>query len=255
MRRMVCLLWGLTLISAVSLTPLQAGPIAFYPFEGDTNDATGHGYNGTGWGVIPTASGYEGQAYIFDGGSYVTIPVNINPGVMPQLTMGAWAWADFTTPVQAVISHDNGGFDRNLNMDYRGGCPGSACWSAFTGSSALAGPEVTTGEWVFLAVRYDSAASSIVLDVDTTRVSTTGSPGSGWDTARIGSNPSYGEYFVGVIDNVFIYDRVLSDAEIDAIRLGGADAILPGGVPEPGTLGLLLAGIGLLAAFKLRRSL
>lgn len=195
MRRIVCLLWGLTLISAVSLTPLQAGLIAFYPFEGNANDATGHGNDGTVWGLDMYMPGYQGQAHLFDGGSYVSIPVNINPGVMPQLTMGAWAKAQVVSPVRAVISHDNGGFDRNLNLDNRGGCAGSACWSAFTGGGVLPGPTVTADQWVFLAVRYNAATNSIVLDVDTTRLSTSGSPGSGWDTTLIGSNPSFGEYF------------------------------------------------------------
>lgn len=241
------------MIWAVTLAPLQAGLIAFYPFEGNANDATGHGNNGTVVNAVVTASGYEGQAYSFNGSnSYIGIPVNINPGAMPQLTMGAWARAEVANPVQAVISHDNGGFDRNLNMDYRN-CAGSACWSAFTGSGVVPGPVVTTGQWVFLAVRYDAGAGSVVLDVDTTRVSTSGSPGSGWNTVRIGSNPSFVEFFSGRIDNVFIYHRILSDAEIEAIRLGGADAILPHGVPEPGTIGLLALGIGMLLAFKLRR--
>jgi hypothetical protein len=254
MRRMISILWGLAVVWAVTLAPLQAGLIAFYPFEGNANDATGHGYNGTEWFVIPTASGYQGQAFIFDGGGYVTSPVNINPGVMPQLTMGAWARAEVNTGIRAVISHDDGGFDRNLNMDTRVCSYDQSCWSAFTGWGVMSVTPVTTGQWVFLAVRYDAAGGWVVLDVDTNRGSTnTAYPGPGFDTTRIGSNPGFGEYFVGIIDNVFIYDEFLSDAQIDAIRLGGADAILPQGVPEPGTIGLLALGIGMLLAFRLRR--
>ena len=244
------LLLGVTSILAVS--PLSAGLIAFYSFEGNANDVSGNGNNGTVSGATLT-SGYEGQGYSFNGsGNYIQIPVNINPGVRPQLTMGAWALSNSTAPVRAVISHDDGGYDRNLNMDNRGSCGSSACWSAFTGTGVLAGPAVTTAQWVFLAVRYDANAGTVTLDVGAARSSLAANPGSGNTITRIGSNPGYGEYFSGVIDNVFIYDEILTNERIDQIRLGGAGAILPAvGIPEPSTI--LMAVSGLVAAWLVRR--
>ena len=44
-----------------------------------------------------------------------------------------------------------------------------------------------------------------------------GTLGFGWDTFRVGSNPSYGEYFQGSIDEVRIYDHALSDSEISQL--------------------------------------
>ncbi len=43
---------------------------------------------------------------------YASAPVNINPDVMPQMTMVAWVRPDDGSPIRQVISHDNGGYDR-----------------------------------------------------------------------------------------------------------------------------------------------
>ena len=43
---------------------------------------------------------------------------------------------------------------------------------------------------------------------------------------RSGATPSFGAPFDGLIDNVFIFNGLLSNARIDAIRAGGQAAIL-----------------------------
>lgn len=246
---------GLLLMLAVGLATAPPGAeaalIAFYPFEGNASDASGNGNNGTVNGATLTASGFEGQAFDFDGiNDYIQISVNINPATRPQITFGAWANTDAVNAIRAIVSHDNGGFDRNLNVDSRG--PGSGFrYSAFTGSGvASAGPDpAPVGQWVFVAARYDDIANTLTLDVDGSRVTVTANPAVGNNFTRIGSNPLGGgiEFWDGRIDNVFIYDELLTDAQIDDIRLRGAAAIVGASVPLPSTLALLglgLAGLG-----------
>jgi hypothetical protein len=231
--------------------PAQAGLLAFYPFEGNANDASGHGRDGTVNGAALTPSGYEGQAYAFNGsGNYIEVPVDINPGTYSQLTMGAWVQASDTNPIRQVISHDNGGYDRSLGIDNRGGGTG---WSAFSGTGAVLGyKSVTQNQWTFLAVVYDQAAGTVTLYADEYlggmySNSEPGTLGSGWTFTLIGSNPSYGEYFGGVIDNVFFYDEALSADRLQYIAEHGAAAIVP--LPP----GLLLLGSGLIGLAGYRR--
>jgi len=238
--------------AALLSLPAHAGLKAFYTFEGNTSDVTGNGFNAAlgGGGANPTftASGYEGQAMSFDGGDFLTVTMNVNPSVMPQMTWGAWVNVADNSPIQQVLSHDNAGYDRSLGIDWRGV---TSAFSAFTGSYVVSnGGPAPLGTWTFLAAVYDNSTNSMALWVDATKVTTATAFGSGWNSFRIGSNPSFGEHFNGRIDNVFVYDQALTDDQIGVIR-GGAGAIMP--VPEPETYALMLAGLGLLAAVARRR--
>ncbi|MBN1191089.1 MAG: hypothetical protein JXA46_15135 [Dehalococcoidales bacterium] len=208
-------------ISAASST---SGLVAYYPFNGDEKDYSGNSYHGTNKGAA-FIEGFSGQALSFDGkDDYVSAPVNINPGVMPQMTMTAWVRAKNDSPSRQVISHDNGSYDRSIGIDYRGGGTG---WSCFSGSGSVLGYEkVVLGEWVFIATVYDQTAAKVRLYVNEATHEETGTLGSGWDYINIGRNPSFGEYFAGDIDDVRIYDRALSADEVDSIRVS------PGVVPE-----------------------
>lgn len=237
---------------ATVASPAHAALIGYYTFENTAADVSGNGNHGSMGPTAPsfTASGYQGGAYQFgtDGlNTYLTVPININPSALPQLTFGAWINADVADAViRGLISHDNGGFDRTLTVDTRNS-DGIANWQMFTGGGTafFGGPtgNVQAGEWTFLAVAYDAVANTSCLYVNGAYGCVGVTPSTDALTVTtIGRNPSFDSPFVGRMDNVFFYDEALSRAQLDDIRRNGIQ------VPEPGSLALVVgAGVGLLA--------
>jgi hypothetical protein len=204
-------------------TPL----LAFFPFDGSANDVSGNNRHGTLIGPY-LVEGWEGQAFFFNGTTdSITVPLDINPSIYPRLTIGCWARPDSYGSIQPLINHDDGGYDRQLGLDVRGGGIG---WSAFCGPAGLvlgAVPAIK-GKWAFVAAVYDQVAQTVKLQVDDMVLTKTGvTLGPGQDMLYIGCNWIYQTYFRGAIDNVFVFGDALTDEQLAYIRSGGAKAIMP----------------------------
>ncbi|RJR44697.1 MAG: hypothetical protein C4567_04220 [Deltaproteobacteria bacterium] len=216
----------------------QDGLKAFFTLDGDAKDVSGNDRHGRVRLARKIKRGLEGGCYYFyQTGSYIQAPVYINPDEYPRLTIGAWVRVPeqvLAEPaVRMVLSCDNGGFDRGFGLDYRGGTYG---WSAFCGNKAVLGAlPVTPGKWTFVAVVYNQLAGrgqgTVRLHVDNQVLTGQGILGKGLNYIHIGANPTYGEYFEGHIDNVFIFDWALSPKQINYIRRNRASGVLS--LPRP----------------------
>lgn len=198
------------------VSSLDQGLEAYFSFDGNANDMSGNGRDGAVSGAILAVdrNGTENSAYNFNGiDNSISVPLNINPSVYPQLTLTAWVKVDSEDPIRQVISHDDGGFDRSLGIDFRGGGNG---WSTFRGEtqSVLGFFPVKVNEWIFIAAVYDQSEGQVKLYVNDQFIQGDGRHGEGWDSLLIGSNPNFGEYFSGSIDEIRIYSRALSNEEI-----------------------------------------
>jgi hypothetical protein len=234
----------------------QAGLIGLYAFDDqanplkDTSGANNHlsGTAGTTpvWGAT---SGFNSSgAYIFKGGRLL-VPIDINVGVMPKMTWGAWVRTDSTTSgLRKVMGHDNGAWDRTIGLDNRAP-DGSFRYTTFVGDDPVngSGPlEGTPGpttitEWAFIAASYDQVAKTVTMYVDLNAatsadplvtVTEPGGFGPGETTFAIGgiSPANAGEAWDGAIDQAFIYNEVLTASKVAAIRRRGIPELL--GIPE-----------------------
>jgi hypothetical protein len=163
--------------------------------------------------------------------NFITIPVDINPTVMPQITIGGWFNAGPSEPAApghyALLSHGNGngGFDRGLIIHKRRG-DGAFLWNTFTFSIPFGDATVKAGQWTFVVMRHDQATSNLTFDVDGRQAKTKAFFGLGKPRTTIGHNPEHQQPFSGKIDNIFIYKGVLDDDKIADIRARGEAAIL-----------------------------
>lgn len=217
----VTALEGSTSSSAISL-------LAYYPLDGNVLDASGNAYNGSVGGTETYAVGYSGQAFSFNGATYISTALDIDVSVQPQLTMGAWIYPVGSFDGQ-VLTHDDQGFDRSLLYSSRFlNPPALVAYDGRDGGSNWFTVPAGSG-WQFVAVVYDQGKETVTLFVDGTAVTKAGQIlGPSVNMFRIGNNESNGsEFFNGLIDELFVVSGALSIAELEQIRFSGVRSMFP----------------------------
>jgi len=96
-----------------------------------------------------------------------------------------------------------------------GGNPGGGAIISGSHAEAIGHADLPTGTWTHLALTYDGSALRFYVDgrpvstmAKTGRITTSTSP------LTIGSDPFYGQYFNGLIDEIRIYDTALDIRQV-----------------------------------------
>lgn len=246
---------------ALSSGTASAGLIALFNFNGTTNDVSGNGNNPVAGSISGYSAGVQGQAANFNGSTNrLQLPINVSPSLMHSLTMGVWVSALEANNRTGIMSADDNSpanYDRQIGIDNRrllgAGGPALYSYSAFGGGSTgvLASGVAASSLFTFLAARYDGNTVTLFVDGQSfTENDATDNDPIEYPQLWIGKNPSFDSSFQGALDNAFVFDEALSDAQIEAIRVGGESAILTVAVPEPTSIGI---AAGCVAATFLRR--
>jgi len=117
-RLMVSVFVIMVVLGAVSA---QDGLVAYYPFNGNANDESGNGNNGTVYGATLAADrfGIVNSAYSFDGvDDYIQVPYD--PSLQPteQLTVSAFAKLSEYSSYQMILNnHAPGGWAVSVYQD------------------------------------------------------------------------------------------------------------------------------------------
>jgi len=204
------------------------GLVASYPFNGNTNDQSGNGNNGNINGGVSLTTDRYGRidsAYFFDGTGEITIPDATSLRPANAVSLVAWVFLIDTTIWPNILCKS-----LSLSDPFHSYILGTDNWTtntqwAFGVSNGGAGSLVYTDEpsgvgmnqWVFLAATYDGAYVKIYMNgILVKKEPKTGAIGYSTLPLRIGTAGS-GANFTGKIDDVLIYDRALSDCEINQI--------------------------------------
>ena len=232
----------LCVVLSFCLGMARADLVSHWPLDGDANDIVGNHDGAVSGSVAFGAKGavvHTGTAAEFNGSSStITVPhsTELNP---QSFTIALWAKSNggagaWNSPVTS--RHD-------LNPDSQGyliyDSEPSGVWTFWSGNGTkngnwqtLDGPKVKVGEWQHIAISYDSTTETKKLYVDgrfKVKQNEAVFPNDR-TPLNIGSGSDYGGsfYFDGFIDDVALWDNVLTLKEIRDVMNNG----VPRGAPE-----------------------
>jgi len=218
--------------------PIDSGLVAYYPFNGNANDESGNGNNGTNYGasLTPDRFGNANCSYTFDGlSSYIFVPnsqsISLYGNLESEITICAWVNTN-TSPTKQGIVGRWGGTDgiRYLLFILENGT-GDLHLTA-TGTPYPGETIIPINTWHFLVGVYNSTTDSLKTYYD--GIFDKGA----FSSSPFGSNPDIAKeleigrfdgwyYFDGKIDDVRIYNRCLTDLEIQQLYHEGGWLAIP----------------------------
>jgi uncharacterized protein (TIGR02145 family) len=226
-------------IKDTPITTLNNGLVAYYPFSGNAGDSSGNGNHGTVNGATLTTDrfGNTGKAYSFNGNTdNISIPHSNSLAIEGNITISVWKKSlGNTGNYETFLSKRdaNGNWNYSLNASHYygpGGCPAEVN-KYMTARRNNGGAEyelkysdtlvsTSVNVWTNVIVVINNNTAKFYIDGvqtgyscfgDTFSISSidTGAP------LTIGScNCGLSEYFNGSLDEIRIYNRVLTQAEI-----------------------------------------
>ncbi|MDI9433823.1 MAG: hypothetical protein QM570_19070 [Planctomycetota bacterium] len=208
------------------ITPVQpdsAALVAHYALDGNANDSSGRGNNGTVNGIAAWVTGKINQALQFDGGStYVDCGSGASLNLTDAVTITAWVKLDVVGGDRKIAGNQDGttgGYkfgvytnDRiefeirtsanasTLNRDASGGTPlQQGVWYHVAGVYSREGAYIRT--YVYGGLDRETEATAVL--------------GSSTGTFKLGRDPfSEDYYWLGAMDDVRVYNQALSQEEI-----------------------------------------
>ncbi|UCH14671.1 MAG: LamG domain-containing protein [Bacteroidales bacterium] len=208
-----------------------AGPVAYYPFNGNAKDMSENNNDGIVYGATLVADRKErpNSAYYFDGiNDHITIPSSPSLNPLNQLTIALWINMDTITNRYTPVIHKGGthtpGFANREYLIYI-----EDVMMIYAESAGDESEHYFTGwyfpglkEWFHFAVIFDRVGHKIRLYINGERIKEVNDSYSTFNNNNHSlsiatweeTHAEYAGYFKGYIDDIYIYDRVLSDIEI-----------------------------------------
>lgn len=217
---------------------LNDGLIAYYPFNGNADDESGSGYHGTVAGATLTEDrlGNTSSAYLFDGTAYIETPLELILDATDDFTVSFWIRCD-----PGCIGREVMGFERRLGQEiiFRMTTANSVGGSGNgevsfvlrddnrNTSRGFSSTLIADGSWHLVTGIRDTSQDELRIYVDGIFDSSINDITQGTTNASqtreftIGANNhSHKDFFnpfIGALDEVRIYNRALTDEEIEVL--------------------------------------
>lgn len=215
---------------------LNNGLVAYYPLNGNANDASGNGHDGVGSGGLNYVEGIEGQAIAFDGVDDIVNIAHDSQFNNSEITIAAWIKTDATNAepegnhwTYLVFKGDHENYQYGIiasgNPDVELVTAASMYWTGAPSYDVdIPYTSISDANWHLLVAVMTSTYTTFYLDGQSMGTDTTLSYS--WNinstaNIHIGGHPNLlgggNGYFEGTIDEIRIYNRVLTETEIEGI--------------------------------------
>jgi hypothetical protein len=232
--------------ATVSIADLTEGLVGYWPLDGDGTDASGNGFDGTINGdVTPVEDrfGNPNSAMQFPGVavSHVAIEDTVELQITGAMTIAAWVVADAGMQGNnngRIVAKQAGGGSRSWSLNIENAGLPATFQIAEDGGTIVGvnGSSLPTGEWVHLVGVYKPGeAVEVYVNGKLDAANASGVPkeqfSSNGQPVLIGARNACGNCgWMGSIDDVAIYNRALTEAEIrELMERGPFAAVEPGG--------------------------
>lgn len=219
---------------------VNAGLVAYYPFNGNANDVAGNNFNGSVTGAVLATdkNGQANSAYSFDGvDDYISIAHNSQFNFENQdFTISFWAYIPETQAPgnefndilrkwngdaqgypYSISYRNNQVIDANTDRLFYATYDGQACGNATSGPSSAT---VDNTKFVHIVFQREGNVVRQYLDKQlVSELTQVSSACSRTSTANVtlGCRGNLVRFFKGKIDNVRFYNRKLSTEEINTL--------------------------------------
>ncbi|MGD8501142.1 MAG: LamG domain-containing protein, partial [Phycisphaerales bacterium] len=239
---LACFVFALSLVLTGAAEAMDPDLAAYWRFDEGSGttafDSSGNGNDGTFVGDPQWVAGKYGGALEFNGDDYLNCGNGASLQIQDEITIAFWFQVNaFQNTWEAFLAKSDSAYRAS-----RGGGDGNATHLGISGTSTGGGNGwfngtviVTDGQWHHFTGVYDGAEGRIYIDgvLDVT------SPGTGQinlsaSDLYIGENSgATGRFLHGLLDDVRIYSRALTDVEILGVMAGGGAEYPNASAPNP----------------------
>ena len=236
------------LVSLVSLgQSLTNGLVSVWEFSESSGTVLTdlHGSNnGVNHNATVAQAGTINSSYLFHAteGDYIEVPHSSSLDASSAVSLSCWVKFEDTGTDQIAVakpvsssSHPSPYFAYCLmGWDYDASHVSPRFWiSTENGSFSKQGDPIETGIWHHLAGVYDGSQITLYVDGASYALSATGILNTYATPLRMGTNGGFGEFLNGNLDQVAVWNRALSTAEIQELYNSGSGLAYALWNPQP----------------------
>ncbi len=232
-------------LSVVYTMPSSETPIAEYSFNegsGETaEDGSGHGHDATLNGAKWSGEGHFGGALSFDGeAALATVPSSRELELSRNFTLEAWVKPEEIKEWGAILTKETPEFaSYQLEAEAEYEYPAGFVFGSEEEEEAIVEgtSSLPSKAWSYLALTSDGEYLRLYVDGELVGTTATLQAAGGKGPLQIGGDLVWGEEdaFRGLIDNIRIYNRTLSGAEVEEDEAQPVGAKAPSATSEAAT--------------------